>query len=133
MRPAFIAVAALAVAELVSAAAAAPLYQSEFVISKVTPRYPSGHASTIVEPPNGGLLCAWYAGQQEAAQDVAVWYSRKAPGSSEWTTPAILADDPHHPEGNPVLFEDPRGRVALLRDHVRGWLGDVQGQVQAVR
>jgi predicted neuraminidase len=109
-------IAALAVAlvALVPGVAAAPLYQAELVISRVTARYPSSHASTIVELSNGDLLCAWYAGQQEGAQDVAVWYSRKAPGAKVWTAPAILADDPKHPEGNPVLFDDPRGRLWLF-------------------
>jgi len=95
------------------AADAVPQYQAELIFTP-TERYPSSHASTIVELGNGDLLCAWYAGRQEGAQDVAVWYSRKAPGSDLWTRPAILADDPNHPEGNPVLFEDPNGRVWLF-------------------
>jgi len=114
MKLSFVAATALVIAGLANAVSAAPEYEAELVISKVTPRYPSSHASTIVELANGDLLCAWYAGQQEGARDVAVWYSRKAPGASRWTAPAILADDPKHPEGNPVLFADPGGRVWLF-------------------
>ncbi|UCH35639.1 MAG: exo-alpha-sialidase [Armatimonadota bacterium] len=109
-------IAALAAAWLVAlplAADAAPPYDAELIFTP-TARYPSSHASTIIELANRDLLCAWYAGQQEAARDVAVWYSRKAPGSSVWTRPAVLADDPQRPEGNPVLFEDPNGRLWLF-------------------
>lgn len=119
-------VAGVIAACLAAAAVAAPEYRAELIISPVTARYPSSHASTVVELANGDLLCAWYAGRQEAAADVAVWYSRRARAAEAWTPPAILADDPKHPEGNPVLFEDPRGRVWLFYvtmygEGVEGW------------
>jgi len=107
---------ALAAAMMLTAFAGAgadPNRQDELIFPP-SDRYPAVHASTIVELANGDLLCAWFGGQHEGATDVAVWHSRKASGSNVWTPPAILADDPTRPEANPVLFEDPQGRVWLF-------------------
>jgi predicted neuraminidase len=77
-------------------------------------RYPSCHASTITELPNGDLLAAWYAGAYEKARDVAILCSRLPKGSSEWTEAEVLAKDPEGSEGNPVLFVDPKGILWLF-------------------
>ena len=41
--------------------------------------FPSVHASTIVETPEG-LVAAWFGGTREGAQDVGIWMSRQVAG-----------------------------------------------------
>ena len=51
------------------------------------PNFPSCHASTITELPNGDLLAAWYAGSREGEKDVAIFISRRFYGSEGWIEP----------------------------------------------
>ncbi|MBN2093649.1 exo-alpha-sialidase [candidate division KSB1 bacterium] len=87
-------------------------YQWDYVCEP-TEKFPSCHASTIVELPDGGLMVAWYAGSEEGAKDVAVLVSRRDADSSEWSEPVVLADTPEKPEGNPVLWVTPENQLRL--------------------
>lgn len=63
------------------------------------------HGSTIVELPDGDLLLAWFQGSGErTADDVRIMGARKKKGSGQWSEPFELADTPHLPDCNPVLF-----------------------------
>ena len=44
-------------------------------------RFPTSHAVTLCELPNGDLLSAWYSGTKESAPDSAVLGSRLPKGS----------------------------------------------------
>ncbi|MFQ6130994.1 MAG: exo-alpha-sialidase [Armatimonadota bacterium] len=90
-----------------------PAFRSELIFPPQTDR-PSCHASTIAELSNRDLLCAWYAGQREGAPDVAILASRLPAGDEAWTAPEIIVDTPDQPEGNPVLFQAPDGRLLLF-------------------
>ncbi len=61
------------------------------------------HASTLTLLGDGSLLCAWFAGSREGAEDVAIWFARRDPTGS-WSPPSVLADVPGVPCWNPVLF-----------------------------
>jgi len=89
---------------------------------KPTARFPSCHCSTIVELPNGDLLCAWYAGEHEAAPDVAVLTARKRAGAPDWDDPVVVADTPGKPEGNCVLFVNAVNRLWLFYGTIQGRL-----------
>jgi predicted neuraminidase len=97
----------------------APSYESGFLFES-NERYPECHASTIVELPNGDLLAAWYAGSREKGSDVAILAARRRSRQDRWGEPFVLADDPHRPEGNPVLFADQRGTVWLFYNVMYG-------------
>lgn len=90
-------------------------------IFKATSEYPSSHAATIHEMPDGTVLCAWYAGSAEANPDLKVYASRLQDGS--WSVPEVIADTPRKPEGNPVLWADSEGRTWLffVTIHGFGW------------
>ncbi len=88
------------------------VYQWDYVCEP-TEKYPSCHASTIAELPDGSLMVAWYAGSEEGAKDVAVLMSRRDADSSEWSEPVVLADTPEKPEGNPVLWVTPENQLRL--------------------
>ena len=81
-----------------------------------TAPYPSVHASTLVETPDG-LVAAWFGGTRESAPDVGIWLSSHVKGS--WTTPrevatGVQADGTRHPCWNPVLFRNADGSIRLF-------------------
>lgn len=97
------------------------IFESDFVCYP-TERYPSCHCSSVVELPSGDLLCAWYAGEHEAAPDVAVLTARKRAGAEAWEEPVAVSDTPGRPEGNCVLFVAPDERLWLFYGTMYGRL-----------
>lgn len=92
-----------------------PYFRSELIFEPGSiAGYPSCHASTLVELPDGELLAAWFAGSAEGAKDVAELGARLAPDSSAWSKPQVLVDTPGKADGNPVLHVDRRGRVWMF-------------------
>jgi len=87
-----------------------PFRSAQLIYNKIE-GYPSCHAATIVELPDGNLMAAWYAGAYEKAKDVAIFASIRTKGNKDWNEPYILYDAPDLSEGNPVLFTDKKGRV----------------------
>jgi predicted neuraminidase len=97
---------------------------------------PSCHAATICILDDGTEIVAWFGGEREGADDVAIWVSRSDDGSS-WSPPALAARARGVPCWNPVLFAvDGRlllfykagpspqtwsGRVAVSTDGGRTW------------
>jgi predicted neuraminidase len=80
-----------------------------------TAPFPSCHASTLAETPEG-IVAAWFGGTHEKHKDVGIWLSRLEGG--RWTAPVEVADgvqDPtlRYPTWNPVLFQMP-GKELLL-------------------
>jgi predicted neuraminidase len=97
---------------LAGVAHAQPMYESELIFPKEKLH---NHSSMITELPDGGLFTAWYRGSGERqADDVALIYSRRAPGSKQWSKPALLADTPGFPDCNPTVFVDSRRRLWLV-------------------
>ena len=72
----------------------------------------SGHASSLVNLPNGDVLAAWFGGSWEKGPDVAIWMSRRT--ANGWGKPYIIADTRGIALWNPVLFCRPDGRVMLF-------------------
>lgn len=72
------------------------------------------HGSNLMELPNGDLLCVWFGGDKEGAQNVSIALSRLSPGAARWTNPVFLSDDPTRSDQNPVLFVTPAGELWLL-------------------
>ena len=75
---------------------------------------PQNHAANLLPLPNGDLLCTWFSGTQEGISDISVYMSRLSQGSSAWTKPVKLSEDPERSEQNPVLFMDPDKKLWLL-------------------
>lgn len=72
------------------------------------------HAANLLALTNGDLLCVWFGGTQEGVPDISIYLSRLVAGSSTWTDPVKLSDDPTRSEQNPVLFAAPDGKLWLL-------------------
>jgi len=85
--------------------------RADFVFADERP-FPECHASTIVETANGDLLCAWFGGLKEGADDVAIWWSRCH--KEVWSPPARAAKINETAHWNPVLFRDPKRGIYLF-------------------
>ncbi|GAA1458376.1 sialidase family protein [Williamsia maris] len=72
------------------------------------------HAANLCVLPDGSMACVWFAGTQEGVPDISVWFSRLDPGSSQWSDPVALSDDPNRSEQNPVLHVVDENEVWLL-------------------
>ncbi|WP_439552613.1 sialidase family protein [Falsiroseomonas sp.] len=79
------------------------------------------HAAFLMELPGGGLGCVWFGGTQEGVPDIAVRFSRLAPGATRWSPAQTLSDDPTRSEQNPLLFPAPDGSLWLL------WTAQISG------
>ena len=71
------------------------------------------HPASITELDNGDLYVVYYGGEGEYEGDTAVYGSRLARGSTQWTRPKIIADTPGRSEGNAVVWQAPDGIVWL--------------------
>lgn len=73
------------------------------------------HGSSLVSLPNGDLLVAWFQGSGErTADDVRIMGARLKKGEKTWSTPFLMADTPHLPDCNPVLFLNAKGKLFLV-------------------
>jgi predicted neuraminidase len=89
-----------------------------------TASFPSAHASTIVELPDGDLMAAWFGGTAEGNPDVAIWGARHSNG--KWSAPVELAREPGTPSWNPVLFHTKDKKLWLyykFGTHPTMWTG----------
>ena len=55
------------------------VFSSELIFDKI-PRAPDHHCSTLAEAPNGDLLCVWYGGSYEVADDEVLYLARRRKG-----------------------------------------------------
>lgn len=95
-----------------SGVCAPPFYQ-ERLIFPLQPKHV--HASSIVECPDGSLLCAWFHGSGErTSPDVVIQGARLKEGSAAWSSVFPMADTPNLPDCNPVLFIGPEGDLRLF-------------------
>ena len=83
--------------------------KSQYVVSPNT-IVGEGHASTVVELPNGELLCAWFGGADEGNPETNIWMSRWSDGV--WGAASMVATA-EAACFNPVLFVDPNGVLWL--------------------
>jgi predicted neuraminidase len=98
----------------VSAAAAA---DQDIAIERVFgPEIPGKykHPASFTELDNGDLYLVYYGGEGEYEGDTAVFGSRLAKGTREWTRPRIIADTPERSEGNAAVWQAPEGVVWLF-------------------
>ncbi|MCW5556662.1 MAG: exo-alpha-sialidase [Verrucomicrobiae bacterium] len=110
--PAIIAVLLLGPLAHIVSGAEAPYFRSELLFP-LQPKHV--HSSSIVECPNGDLWVAWFHGSGERkSPDVVIQGARRPAGGASWSRVFPLADTPHLPDCNPVLFVDPQGELNLF-------------------
>ena len=82
------------------------IIKSEFIYQPEDVKFPSCHASTIAEIPDG-LISAWFGGTAEKNPDVGIWVSLFTNG--KWSKPyeaanGIRENNKRYPCWNPVLY-----------------------------
>ncbi len=88
-------------------------FSSELVFERI-PGAAVYHCSTIAEAANGDLLCLWYGGSYESADDQTLFLARRLPGKRIWQTPQALIKGPEPLPGNGVIFVDGHKRVWIV-------------------
>lgn len=79
------------------------------------PQHEHVHGSSIVALPNGDVLAAWFQGSGERkADDVRIMGARLKNGAQTWSNPFLMADTHGHPDCNPVLFLNNKGKLFLV-------------------
>jgi alpha-L-rhamnosidase len=95
-----------------------PVYTRELLYEVGEADFPSCHAASIVELPDGTLLSTFFGGTGEGKDDVEARLSRKEPGK-DWELPVSVA----HTGGgssdglaieNPSLFQNREGKLFLF-------------------
>ncbi|EON78478.1 hypothetical protein ADIS_1089 [Lunatimonas lonarensis] len=87
--------------------------EDEQLIFPIQPEH--AHGSSIVELPNGDLLATWFQGSGERkADDVKIMGARLRKRDKQWGPPFLMADTPHLPDCNPVLFLNGDGKLFLV-------------------
>jgi len=83
--------------------------------------WPSAHAASAVELPDGRLLASWFAGSREGAPDSAIWTA--AFDGAVWSEARKIIDTPNQSDGNSVLWLDGAGvlRIWYVTMEGRGW------------
>jgi predicted neuraminidase/peroxiredoxin len=96
-----------------------PLAFSSEVIFEKIPWTADHHCSTIDEAPNGDLLCVWYGGSYECADDQVLFLARRNKGEGAWSRPEVLTSGAFlHPPGNAVVFRASPTRMMVLFDRM---------------
>jgi predicted neuraminidase len=72
------------------------------------------HAANLAFLADGLLACVWFGGTMEGMGDISVWMSRLPAGAGRWEQAIRLTDDPERSEQNPILFQEPDGRIRLF-------------------
>ncbi len=88
-------------------------FSSELIFEKI-PGAAAHHCSTIAELENGDLLCVWYGGSYESADDQVLYSARKKAGEHVWSAPQVLLQNGIQPPGNAVVFIDGKQRVWII-------------------
>lgn len=93
-------------------------FVSEMVFDKI-PWAPDHHCSTLAEAPNGDLLCVWYGGTYEVADDEVLYMARRRKGSRVWARPEVISRGVYlKPPGNAIIFRCSPTRLMIIYDRL---------------
>jgi predicted neuraminidase len=94
-------------------------FASELVFEKI-PFAAAHHCSTICEAANGDLLCLWYGGSYESADDQVLFLARRAPKDKSWSEPRVLMQNAAQPPGNGVIFRGDGDKLWIVWCRMEG-------------
>lgn len=86
--------------------------------------FPQCHASCLLHLEHNQLLCVYFAGLHEKADDVGIWLSEF--DGSKWLMPRCIAKISNEPHWNPVIFHVENGVRLVFKtgreiSHWRSW------------
>ena len=84
--------------------------------------FPKCHANCLLPLSDGRMLCTYFAGSYEKADDVGIWLSEF--DGKEWLFPRLIAKLAEIPHWNPVIFEVKNGIRIVFRigKTIPGWI-----------
>jgi predicted neuraminidase len=78
------------------------------------------HCPTLLETPSGTLMVAWYAYPEDEHRGATLVLAKKIQDRSQWNPSESILDTGNYSAGNPVLFQEPGGRIHLLYVVLKG-------------
>jgi predicted neuraminidase len=78
------------------------------------------HCPSIVETQSGTLMVAWYVYPEDEHSGATLALAKKLPDRSKWNPTESILETGKYSAGNPVLFQDPNGRIHLLYVLLKG-------------
>ncbi len=78
------------------------------------------HCPSILETRSGTLMVVWYVYPEDEHVDATLILSKKGKRHATWSPGKPVLDSGKYSEGNPVLFQDPGGRIHLLYVVLKG-------------
>ncbi len=94
-------------------------FSSELIFTQI-PGAPVHHCSTVCEAANGDLLCLWYGGSYESAEDQVLFLARLKRGDRFWSVPEVVVRNPDQPPGNAIVFKDTTDRLWMIWGRMEG-------------
>jgi predicted neuraminidase len=94
-------------------------FSSEPVFEKI-PTAAAHHCSVICQAPSGDLLCLWYGGTYESADDQTLFLARRKAGQRAWEAPQSLLQNAAQPPGNGVIFPSADDRLWIVWARMEG-------------
>lgn len=88
-------------------------FSSELIFEKI-PGNAVYHCSTLCEAANGDLLCLWYGGTYESADDQVNFLARRKAREKVWSEPQVVIRGFPQPPGNGVIFRDSGERLWIV-------------------
>ena len=76
------------------------------------PPFKECHASSLVKLKDNDFLVAWFAGEKEKNDNVAIWLVKGRP--NHWSPAKQIAKIRNDAHWNPVLFQSPEGKIFLF-------------------
>ena len=80
------------------------------------------HCPTLLNTHSGDFLAAWYGYPDEEYREAKIILTKKKQCHStwKWTSPEIIFPNSTYSAGNPLLFQEPTGRVCLFFVYLKG-------------
>jgi predicted neuraminidase len=78
------------------------------------------HCPTLLEGQSGNLLAAWYVYTQDEYRNATLAMAKKNSTDSIWQTTKNIPVTSKYSLGNPVLFQEPGGRIHLMYVALKG-------------
>ncbi len=94
-------------------------HAAELVFEKI-PTAAAHHCSVICEAGNGDLLCLWYGGSYESADDQMLFLARRPAGTRTWSKSQALIQNASQPPGNGIIFRDAADRLWIVWGRMEG-------------
>jgi predicted neuraminidase len=94
--------------------------------------YASSHAANLLVLKDGDILCVWFSGTAEGQSNVGIVLSRLPKGSDTWQPTMLVDREAGKSYQNPVLFQEPAGRIWIFHTTQTADKGQADAQVLRV-